>query len=88
MCFLASSENNVMLTVFRHGELGNVDVSWTTTASTVPGFAPGSLVPVAGTLQFSSGENTTTFSLTVSDRSILLYNIRYTIIIIVHSWKD
>lgn len=55
-----------MLTVFRRGQLGSAEVSYTTGTSTTAGFVPGSLLPVTGTLVFPAQQNTTTLTLTVS----------------------
>lgn len=63
---IVATVNNVELTVFRRGVLGDVVVSWTTGTSTATGFAPGSLLPMAGTLEFPPQQNTTTLILTVS----------------------
>lgn len=63
---LDASTSNVELTVFRRGELGNVEVAWTTTALNVAGFTPGSILPVTGTLQFPPQQNTAVLTLTVS----------------------
>lgn len=62
----AATANNVMLTVFRRGQLGSADVSWITGTSTAPGFIPGSLQPMTGVLTFPVQQNTTTLALTVS----------------------
>ena len=62
----ASTVNNVVLTVFQQGQLGNAEVSWTTGTSTGVGFVPGSLLPMTGTLNFPAQQNTTTLTLTVS----------------------
>ena len=62
---VGATTSNVELTVFRRGELGNVEVGWTTLTSTIPGFTPGSILPVIGTLQFPSQQSNTTLTLTV-----------------------
>lgn len=66
--YVGVTTSNVELTVFRRGELGNVEVGWTTVTSTAPGFTPGSVLPVIGTLQFPSQQNNTTLTLTVGSR--------------------
>lgn len=65
---VAAEVSNVELTVFRRGGLGDVVVSWSTGTSTAAGFAPGSLLPASGSLQFPPQQNTTTLTLTVSPR--------------------
>ena len=61
-----AATENVMLMVFRHGKLGNADVSWITGASAGSVFRSGDLFPLAGTKKFPSGQNTTTLTFNVS----------------------
>ncbi len=63
---LDATTSNVELTVFRRGELGIVEVGWTTIAQDEAGFTPGSVLPETGTLQFPPQQNTTVLILTVS----------------------
>lgn len=55
-----------MLTVFRRGMLGDVEVSWVSGASTSTVFRSGDLFPLAGRKQFPSGQNTTMLTFIVS----------------------
>lgn len=55
-----------MLTVYRRGTLGQVEVSWTTSATITSSFVAGSILPPAGTLRFPPQQNTTTLTLTVN----------------------
>ena len=63
---LGSAVNNVEVMVFRRGELGSVQVTWTTGTSTAAGFVPGSFLPATGILQFPMQQNITLLTLTVS----------------------
>lgn len=63
---LLSADNMVELAVFRHGELGQAEITWSTGTSSNPAFIPGSIVPASGTLPFPGEQNMTTFTLTVS----------------------
>jgi len=62
----ALTTNNVQLTINRFGQVGVIQVVWTTGSNQFAGVENGSIVPITGRLEMQPTDSTASFSLTVT----------------------